>query len=55
MTVLAKVLGAQVRQLILGLDVMDADLAFLHQFLYVVQCSGHGQTAPLRNGSAACW
>ena len=34
MTVLAKVLGAQVRQLILALDdVLDADLA-LHQFLH---------------------
>ena len=32
-TVLAKVLGAQVRQLILALDVVDADLALLHQFL----------------------
>ena len=32
-TVLAKVLGAQVRQLTLVLDVVDADLA-LHQFLH---------------------
>ena len=29
-TVLAIVLGAQVRQLILALDIVDADLAFLH-------------------------
>ena len=33
-TVLAKVLGAQVRQLILGLDVVDAGLALFHQFLH---------------------
>ena len=33
MTVLAMVLGAQVYQLTLALDVVDADLA-LHQFLY---------------------
>ena len=33
-TVLAKVLGVQVCQLILGLDVLDADLALLHQFLH---------------------
>ena len=33
-TVLAKVLGAQIRQLILGLDVVDADLALLHHFLH---------------------
>ena len=32
--VLAKVLGAQVCQLILGLDVEDADLALLHQLLH---------------------
>ena len=32
-TMLAMVLGAQVRQLILALDVVDADLA-LHQFLH---------------------
>ena len=32
-TVLAKVLGAQIHQLILGLDVVDADLALLHQLL----------------------
>ena len=32
-TVLAMVLGAQVCQLILALDVVDADLALLHQFL----------------------
>ena len=32
-TVLAKVLGAQVRQLILGLNKVDADLALLHQLL----------------------
>ena len=31
MTVLDKVLGAQVRQLILALDVVGADLALLHQ------------------------
>ena len=33
-TVLAMVLGAQVCQLILALDVVDADLALLHQFLH---------------------
>ena len=32
-TVLAKVLGAQVRQLILVLDVMEANLALIHQNL----------------------
>ena len=32
--VLAKVLGAHVCQLILALDVVDADLALLHQFLH---------------------
>ena len=32
-TVLAKVLGAQARQLILGLGVADAGLALLHQLL----------------------
>ena len=32
MTVLAMALGAQVCQLILALDVVDADLALLHQF-----------------------
>ena len=31
---LAKVLGAQIHQLILGLDVVDADLALLHHFLH---------------------
>ena len=34
MTVLAKVLRAQVRQLILALDVVDVDLALLRQFLH---------------------
>ena len=34
MTVLAKVSGSQVHQLILALDVVDTDLALLHQFLY---------------------
>ena len=34
MTVLAKVLGAPVRQLILGIDIVDADLALLYQFLH---------------------
>ena len=34
MTVLAMVLGAQVFQLILALDVADAGLALLHQFLH---------------------
>ena len=33
-TVLAEVLGAQVRQLILGLDVGGSDLALLHQLLH---------------------
>ena len=33
-TVLAMVLGAQVCQMILALDVVDADFAPLHQFLY---------------------
>ena len=33
MTVLAKVFGTQVRQSILALDVVDADLALLRQFL----------------------
>ena len=39
-TVLANMVGAQVRQLILALDVMDADLALLHQFLHekIPQC-----------------
>ena len=32
--VLAKVFGAQVCQLILALDVVDADFALLHQFLH---------------------
>ena len=32
--VLAKVLDAQVRHLILALDVVDADLALLHRLLY---------------------
>ena len=32
--VLAKVLGAQVCQLILAVDVVDADLALLHLFLH---------------------
>ena len=34
MTVLAKVFGAQVRQLILGLDVVGANLALLYQLLH---------------------
>ena len=34
MMALAKVLGAQVRQLILGLDVADADLTLLPQLLH---------------------
>ena len=34
MAVLAKVLGAEVCQLILALDVVDANLALLHQFLH---------------------
>ena len=33
-TVLGKVLGAQVHQLILGLDLVDANLAPLYQFLH---------------------
>ena len=39
-TVLAKVLGTQVRQLIFGLDVMGAGLALLHRFLHekIHQC-----------------
>ena len=32
--VLAQVLLAQVNQLILGLDAVDADLALLHQLLH---------------------
>ena len=32
--VLAMMLGAQICQLILALDVADADLALLHQYLY---------------------
>ena len=32
--VLAKVRGTQVRQLILALDVVNADLALLHQLMY---------------------
>ena len=34
MTALAVMLGAKVCQLILALDVVDADLALLHQFLH---------------------
>ena len=34
LTVLAMVLGAQVCQLILALDVVDADLALLYQLLH---------------------
>ena len=34
MTVLAKVLGAKARQLILGLDVVGANLALLYQLLH---------------------
>ena len=34
MTVLAKVFGAEVCQLILALDVVDADLALFHQLLH---------------------
>ena len=34
MTVYAKVLGALVLQWILGLDVVDVDLALLHQLLH---------------------
>ena len=41
MAVLAKGLGAQVHQLVLGLDVVDADLALLYQFLHgkIPQCN----------------
>ena len=40
LTVLAKVLGAQIRQLIHGLDAVNADFVLLHQLLYekVPQC-----------------
>ena len=43
-TVLAKVLGAQACQLILALDVVDADLVLLHQLLnhLSVMCLARG-------------
>ena len=34
MVAIAKELGAQVRQLILGLDVVDANLSLLHQSIH---------------------